>query len=360
MPGEGFDDRALACDLVRRQAGDDIEHIVCIIGTARANERAARLGVHPDYHIAPVLGSLRHTTGPVGALITKVRPDLVHWWGPGWTGGCFGRPGRAWAIEALFNATPLGLPVWLSGGAAIVCGAEEGRWAAQAGLGRIVEAIAPVFPATARDAALINGRRREGHLTVLLLGPGADARPLGILCGLVGVVGTPLRPVIERGALQIPRTRRLQRLIPGPVPITIDDRPRSELLNEADLAVWMGGHGSPVVSIGSALASGVPVVAPVAAAGMFCQSIREACTSLNTNPPEVARKLLAFFEAPELRERVIREARASIDAPQRNAEFVATVVDAWRGGRGGTGGAGGRTENAGHHQSRSAHLAGAP
>ncbi len=331
MPGEGFDDRVLACGLVCRETAPDFEHRVCIVGTARAEARARRLGVVPDAHISPTLGSLRHATGAVGALITSVRPDLVHWWGPGWTGGCFGRPGRAWTIETLMGATPLGLPVWLCGGAAVVCGSEEGRWAAQAGLGRIVEAISPAFPATDRAVKDATPRKDGEPLTVLLLGPGADARPLGILCGLIGVVGTPLRPTIERGAFQIARARRLQRLIPGFAPIKIDGRPRSELLNEADLAVWMGGDGSPVVSIASALASGVPVVAPPSAAPLFCDEIRGACMSLNANPPEVARKLLAFFEQPDLRGRTIRAARASVDAARRNRAFVDTIAAAWRG-----------------------------
>jgi hypothetical protein len=46
--------------------------------------------------------------------------------------------------------------------------------------------------------------------------------------------------------------------------------------------------------------------------------------------------------------KVIREARASIDAGRRNAEFVATVVDAWQGGP------------ARLHQSRTSEMAGAP
>src|SRR6185436_16928556 len=122
MPGEGFDDRVLACDLVCRRSGPEFEHQVCLLGPVRAKERALRLGMVADAHIAPALGSLRHVSGPVGALISRIRPDLVHWWGPWWTGGCFGRPGKAWSFESLFGITPLGLPVWLSGGAAVVSG----------------------------------------------------------------------------------------------------------------------------------------------------------------------------------------------------------------------------------------------
>lgn len=334
-PGEGFDDRALSCGLVCELTRGEFDHHVCIVGSGRAANRARRLGLRPQTHICPTLGSLRFASGSIAKLITAVRPDLVHWWGPGWTGGCFGRPGKAWRLEVVMGVTPLGLPVWLCGGAAIVCGPEEGRWAAQAGLGSVVEAISPVFPAIGGHTPRPSTLSKDAPLTVLLLGPGADAKPLGFMCGVVAVVGRSLNPVAEIGAVQVARTRRLQHTLPGDARITIDNRPRSELLQEADVAVWMGGQGSPMVSIASAMASGIPVIAPPIAAALFPESIRSMCVALNSNVPELTRKLLALFDNPALTHAVARAAQNAIDVPARNLAFAQTIAAAWRGKVGG-------------------------
>jgi hypothetical protein len=131
---ETFDDRALACRLLIERSGHLHDHRVCVLGWRRAVSRAGEVGLPIDAAIPSMLGRAHLSVSRVSALVRRVRPDIVHWWHPRWTGGVFGRPGRAWRLEAILGSTPMKLPLWLSRAGALACGPAEEATARRAGL----------------------------------------------------------------------------------------------------------------------------------------------------------------------------------------------------------------------------------
>jgi hypothetical protein len=295
---ETFDDRVLACREVISRSSAEFDHHVCLLGWAGAAARGRTLGLGVDYVIPSMLARARLSVGRIGMLVRNVRPDMVHWWDRRWTGGCFGRPGRAWRLEAVLGSTPMKLPLWLSRGGALVCGSAERSNAMAAGL----QAFDVPPPAFASRAG------KPDDMKVLLLGPGADARDFIFMCGLIWGAGMQISGLVPASGSGHERTRRVGRTFQYPVQITTSDRPRSELLSGSAAAVWMGpakpGVASPAVSITSALAAGVPVAVPFSMEWTIPAALRPRLVARNSTPNELARVLMNILGDPSVRDAV--------------------------------------------------------
>jgi hypothetical protein len=319
-PAQGFDDRVLACKLVCESIPH--ESRVCIIGTRQSAVRAQALGMDAPLRINPVLGSLCAAASGMSSLISAIRPDLVHWWGGQFSGGCFGRPGKAWRVEMLMGATPLGLPVWLSSGAAVVCGPEEEGTAKSGGLS-LIRTESPVF------ATELERKETGKAIRLLLIGGDTDARLFRFFVGLIDVAGLPVQGIMPTEATQRARMRRSFRREWRTFGIDVSSSPRSDLLSQADIAIWMGGVRSAAIAIRSALASGIPVIAPPQTTRYFPESISQHCVGLNATPAELARKLIGLTTEPSLLREVGSAGKEALDPAEVNDHFARAVADAW-------------------------------
>jgi hypothetical protein len=290
-----FDDRVLACRELVVRSPRSYDHRVGILGGAHAVARAASLGLPIDLVVPPLLGEVHLAVGPVGKVVRAVRPDIVHWWNRRWTGGCFGRPGRAWRLESILGSTPLKVPLWLSHGGALVCGPAE-RMAANGADLQPFDIPPPAFAGTPIAAECDEPPR------VLLLGPNADARHFLFMCGLIWGSGMKLTAVVAANAAGHARTRRVGRTFQYPVRVIISNNPRAELLAKCAAAVWMGparpDTASPAASIQSALAAGVPVAVPVEVEWAIPASLRPRLVGKNSTPNDLARMLIGILSDP--------------------------------------------------------------
>lgn len=315
-----LDVRAQTCRLIVEASADD--HRVCLIGSAAAARRVLRLGVNPEHVVPPVLGRLGMAVGEMGRLLRGVRPDLVHVWNGEWTGGCIGRPGRAWRMESVLGATPLGLPFWLSSPQAFVCGPGETERAQAVGFDAL-PVDAPVLP----DSGVERRTPSADSVRVLQLGPHADARKFVFLCTLLGQIGVTVCPIISASSGSIRRTRHFYRLIDRPLLATVTSRPLTELVQLCDLALWMGGPTGPCpASIRTAFAAGLPVIVPPSGAWAIPESLRSLLVARNTTSAELARLVQACAENT----RAVREKVMAI-GDDSNEGFLTPILSRYSG-----------------------------
>lgn len=297
-PELSLDVRALACQLAVEASTND--HRICLIGSRSAHRRLRLLNLDPDHNIPSILGRPGLAVGEMGRLLRAVRPDLIHVWNGHWTGGCIGRPGRAWRLETVLGATPLGLPFWLSSAQALACGPYEIDRATAAGF-EAVPVDAPILLSSAPRST-----QRTDAIRVLMLGPHADARRFVFLCTLLGRIGVTVCPVISVASDSMRRTRHFYRLIDRPLRATVTRRPVTELLQMCDLALWMGGPRGPcAASIRSALAAGVPVIVPPDGAWAIPASLHSHLVARNSTSAELARRVQACAEHPDIMKSVV-------------------------------------------------------
>lgn len=319
----GFDDRVMSCGLVRQCGETGIEQRVCIMGPADAAAHASRLGLAPDEHICPLLHKSRLAAPEVGRLVRAIRPDFVHWWGAAFSGGCFGRPGRAWRFESVAGLTPLGLPLWLTAPTALASSSVEEARARRFGFHRVVRVSSPVFPAPTVAPS------RDG-VRLLLLSNEGDARQFAFVYGVLRFeevnVEALTGPTLRRRSSASDFLRRLRLTLPEERGL----QDRASQLGQTDVALWMDKEPNPV-PIRSALASGVPVVAPFNAAEFFPESMHGSCLAHNTTNAELSRVLLPLVSDSAIRDRAAEHARGAVEAVAENGAFVDAVLSAWHG-----------------------------
>jgi hypothetical protein len=315
-----FDVRARSCRLIVDNAPGD--HRICLLGGGSACRRLARLGVSAELVVPPPLGRPRLAVAGMGRLLRAVRPDFVHVWNGRWTGGCVGRPGRAWRLESVAGTTPMGLPFWLSSARAFACGPMEHKRALDLG----------ITPVSVEPPCLLDSERSrcdssDDAVRVLMLGPHADARRFVFLCTLMGEIGVPVRPIVSASSDSMRRTRHFYHLIDRPIRAVVTSRPLMSLLPRCDIALWMGGPKGPcAASVRSALASGVPVIVPPEAGWVIPEPLRPHLVARNTTSAELARLVQACAEnRHQMREMVQRA------GPFSNRSFVDEILGFYSG-----------------------------
>ncbi|MBX3377381.1 MAG: hypothetical protein KF678_10315 [Phycisphaeraceae bacterium] len=309
-----FDVRARSCRLIVDSVPGD--HRICLLGGGSARRRLTELGVSAELVVPPPLGRPGLAVAGMGRLLRMVRPDFVHVWNGRWTGGCVGRPGRAWRLESVAGATPMGLPFWLSSPRAFACGPMEHKRALDLG----------ITPVSVEPPCLLDSERprcESSHdaVRVLMLGPHADARRFVFLCTLMGEIGVPVRPIVSASSDSMRRTRHFYHLIDRPIRAVVTSRPLMSLLPTCDVALWMGGPMGPCpANVRSALASGVPVIVPPEASWVIPDSLRPHLVARNTTSAELARLVQTCAEnRRQMRDMVHRA------GPFSNRAFVGEI-----------------------------------
>lgn len=199
----------------------------------------------------------------------------------------------------------------------------------------------PVAGAAADDAARRSARAALGipddAMTVAMLADppdAADALRFVFLVGLIHCAGIRVVALARAGQRG---ERRAARFVAGHSrrwSLVVSDRPMTDILHAADIAVWdTGEHGVPSSGpalIRESLARGVPVAAawrPMAARALG--PLASVCMATSDTPQLVAGRIHALARDAALRARVAEEGRRFAESCVKRDDFRRTLLALW-------------------------------
>ncbi|MBX3407154.1 MAG: hypothetical protein KF869_10350 [Phycisphaeraceae bacterium] len=366
-PRDG-DEPALACRAAMTIQG--VHHDLWLVTDNAGEHRATALGLGTTDRVADRPRAPGTTARAMRRLLENryddaglPTPDLVQCWSVGMLGAAraaFGK--RTIPRCAVLTRTPMPLPTagrWLARHRieralddttllAIDPTIRE-AWAQPASVGRgglrMLDNIrlceppgrAPDVDAHERGRARTAlGIRDDAVAVVMLADPpaAADALRFVFLVGLIHCAGVRVVAVARSGQRG---DRRAARFVAGHSRrwgLVVSDRPMTELIHAADIAVWdTGEHGIPSsgpMLIREALSRGVPVAAawrPMAARALG--PLASACMAASDTPQLVAGRIHALARDAALRARVADESRRFAASCAERDDFRRTLRALW-------------------------------
>lgn len=366
-PRDG-DEPALACRAAMGIEG--VTHDLWLVTDSAGEERAVALGLGTTDRV-PARPGLSGATARAMRRLLENRyddaglptPDLVHCWSVGMLGvarAAFGK--RTIPRCAVLTRTPLPLPAagrWLARRRieralddttllALDPTIRE-AWAPAASVGRggvrMLDNIRLCEPPTGAPSGDPHARARaraalgiadDALAVVLLADPpaAADALRFVFLVGLIHCAGIRVVALARSGHRG---ERRAARFVAGHSRrwgLVVSDRPITQLIDAADIAVWdTGEHGVPSSGptlIREAMARGVPVAAawrPMAERALG--PLAPDCVAASDTPQLVAGRIHALASDAALRRRVAEDGRLFAAECVRRDLFRATLRALW-------------------------------